>query len=368
MKIPDPVRLPSGSWRIQLRIDGRSISVTEKSRRECSRRASLIKAEYLAGKRQIEAPRPALTLSEAIDRFIVKRSNTLSPSTIMGYRIIHRNRFQSLASRSVFDISASDWILAVNAEALTCSPKTLTNSWRFIKTVLREEAGIQAPAVTLPQIPPNERPFLTADQIPLFLSAISGADVELPALLALSSLRRSEIFALKWANVDLNSRLVHVCAATVPDEHSRLVLKAQTKNRSSSRYVPVMMDRLYELLSEGKRKAPPGAPVVPLYPETVRKRIDRICLANDLPRVGLHGLRHSFASLAKHVDMPEKVTMEIGGWSDPQTMRKIYTHISQQDADRYKNAMAAFYNASPTPVLVHGADSAENAHENAHEN
>lgn len=354
MKIPDPVRLPSGSWFIQLRLGGRSVSVTDRNRRECSRRASLIKSEYLAGKRQIEAPRPALTLFDAIDRFIVKRSNTLSPSTIMGYRIIQRNRFQSFAPRSVFDISASDWILAVNAEALTCSPKTLANAWRFIKTVLREEAEIQAPSVTLPQIPPNERPFLSADQIPLFLSAVSGSDVEIPALLALSSMRRSEIFALKWANVDLRSRLVHVCAAAVPDEHSRMVLKAQTKNRSSSRYVPVMMDRLYDLLVDGKSKAAPGSPVVPLYPETVRERINRICLENDLPRVGLHGLRHSFASLAKHVEMPEKVAMEIGGWSDPQTMRKIYTHISQQDADRYKNAMAAFYN-SPS----------ENANENA---
>lgn len=35
--------------------------------------------------------------------------------------------------------------------------------------------------------------------------------------------------------------------------------------------------------------------------------------------------------------------MEIGGWADPQTMRKIYTHISQKDAERYKNAMSEFY-------------------------
>jgi spore coat polysaccharide biosynthesis protein SpsF (cytidylyltransferase family) len=36
--------------------------------------------------------------------------------------------------------------------------------------------------------------------------------------------------------------------------------------------------------------------------------------------------------------------MQIGGWSDYQTMRKIYTHISQKDADSYKNAMSEFYN------------------------
>ena len=29
--------------------------------------------------------------------------------------------------------------------------------------------------------------------------------------------------------------------------------------------------------------------------------------------------------------MPEKVAMQIGGWANDQTMKKIYTHLSQSD-------------------------------------
>lgn len=35
--------------------------------------------------------------------------------------------------------------------------------------------------------------------------------------------------------------------------------------------------------------------------------------------------------------------MEIGGWSDLGTMRKIYQHIAQDDITRYQTEMAQFY-------------------------
>jgi len=57
----------------------------------------------------------------------------------------------------------------------------------------------------------------------------------------------------------------------------------------------------------------------------------------------VHGLRHSFASLAYHLNIPEKITMEMGGWSDPGTMHKKYTHIAKSDISRYQTAMADFY-------------------------
>ena len=51
MKLPEPRRLASGNYFIQLRLGGESISITESSRAACIREARAIKAEYLAGKR-----------------------------------------------------------------------------------------------------------------------------------------------------------------------------------------------------------------------------------------------------------------------------------------------------------------------------
>lgn len=51
MKLPEPRKLPSGNYFIQLRLGGESIPVTEPNRAACIREARAIKAEYLAGKR-----------------------------------------------------------------------------------------------------------------------------------------------------------------------------------------------------------------------------------------------------------------------------------------------------------------------------
>jgi len=100
------------------------------------------------------------------------------------------------------------------------------------------------------------------------------------------------------------------------------------------------MDELYDAL---KREEEPTGLVVKCSPDTIRGQVNRVCEKNGLPLVGVHGLRHSFASLAYHLGVPEKVTMEIGGWSDSQTMRKIYTHIAQSDMKRYEAQFADFF-------------------------
>ena len=101
-----------------------------------------------------------------------------------------------------------------------------------------------------------------------------------------------------------------------------------------------MIDELWNALSAAENKT---GFVYTGHPDTLRRQVNRVCAANGLPEVGVHGLRHSFASLAYHIGMPEKVTMEIGGWSDNQTMRKIYTHVAQSDRSKYANAMADFF-------------------------
>jgi integrase len=226
-----------------------------------------------------------------------------------------------------------------NDEARECAPKTLKSAWGLISSVLRA-VNVLPPKITLPQVPPNERPFLEPEEIPQFIKAVSGTSLEIPALLALSSMRLSEICALTWSNVDLKKRCIYVRGAKVPGADQKFVQKQTNKNRSSTRTVPIMIDELWNALSATEDKT---GLVYMGHPDSLRRQVNRLCKANSLPEVGVHGLRHSFASLAYHIGMPEKVTMEIGGWSDNQTMRKIYTHVAQSDRSKYANAMADFF-------------------------
>lgn len=351
MKVPKARKLDSGSWFIQLRLGGESIPVTAPSEKDCIKQAGLVKAEYLAGKRKpSEAPAEKLpTLGEAIDTYIETRQNILSPSTIRGYKTIRKNRFRDYMDVSLSDIDRAEWIEICNKEAVLCSAKTLKNAWHFVTTVIREITQKEPAKVSLPQVVSNERPFLDPTQIKAFVKAVEGTEVEIPALLALSSLRRSEICALRWENIDLKKRCIQVKGAAVFNEDQKLVQKKENKNKSSARFVPIMIDELYVALDKKKQNV---GFVVTCNPNTIWSRINRICERNALPKVGVHGLRHSFASLAYHLGVPEKIAMEIGGWSDNQTMRKIYTHVAKSDMERYETKLTEFF---------------KNANENANE-
>lgn len=327
---------------MRLRLGGESIPITARTEKECIRQAQLIKAEYKAGKRKPEkiVEKKLPTLSEAIDNYIDARKSSLSPATLREYGAIKRNRFQGLMGRSLSDLSDRDYITACQQEAAQVSAKTLKNAWGFIRSVVGETTGSPPPNVTLPQVVPNERPFLDADQIRVFIQAVHGTSVEIPALLALSSLRRSEILALRWENVDLKHRRILVKGAKVPGPTGSMVEKPENKNRSSTRYVPILMDELMDALTAIQQ---PTGHVVKCSANTMWTNINKICEAHKIPKVGVHGLRHSFASLAYHLNIPEKITMEIGGWSDNQTMRKIYTHIGQKDMEKYIDAFGGFF-------------------------
>lgn len=345
MKLPTPRKLPSGNWFIQLRIGGQSVSITEATEKACVRRAQLVKAEYQAGRKTAQSKEKSLTLSQAVDKYIESRENILSPSTIRGYRTIQRTRFQAYIDK---DITKIDYQKMCNDEARICAAKTLTNAWRFVCSALRF-SGYNPPSVSLPQVVVADRPFLTPDQVKIFVDAAKGDPCEIPALLALSSLRRSEIVALRWENIDLKNKIIKVSGAAVYDDDFRLIQKKENKNKTSARTIPILMPELWEALERVEDKI---GLVCTKRPNTLWCGINRICKRANLPEVGVHGLRHSFASLAYHLGVPEKITMEIGGWADHNTMRKIYTHIAKQDVDRYKTKLQDFF---------------ENANKNANE-
>lgn len=367
MKVPEPRRLPSGSWFIQLRLGGESIPVTSTSKQVCIKEAQAIKAEYLAGKR---APKPeplpeVPLLTVAIDNYLDKKSNTLSPSTIRGYRAIQKHRFQAVMQRPVDCIQDSEWQGLINAEMALASPKTVVNAFKFLRTVIRQQTGHEIPmnGLTLPSVPPADTAFLTADEIPQFVDAIKGSRVAVAALLALSSLRISEISALKWENIPKNPTFIKVSGAVVRGYDTAWVRKKQNKNRTSTRSVPILIPELSEAI---ERLRKPSGPIMDYDQDTLRVEVHKACQRAKITDVTVHGLRHSFASLSYHLQVPEKIAMEIGGWSDPGTMHKIYTHIAQSDITRYQTAMADFYSKKREENANENANNEEHTLKNQH--
>lgn len=337
MKLPEPKKRKGGTWYIQLRLNGVSHYVNGSTAKECRDKARLLKSEYSAGVREIKKGVP--TLKEAIDRYIEKRRNTLSPSTIDGYRRIQKNRFPSVM---VLPIDAkTDWQAVCNSEALLCSPKTLRNAFRFVVSVLGEN-GINAPKVTLPPLNTNPRQWLEPEQIPKLIAAAVGTPSALPVMLALHSLRRSELLAVTWDDIDLAAGTIRVSGAVVQNELHHFVTKETNKTATSTRTVPIMIPELRAALEAVPPEDRTGR-LIPYAPHYIAELVNKACARAGVPEVGTHGLRHSFASLAYHLGMSELETMELGGWADAGTMRKIYTHLSQRDKEKAQNKMRSFY-------------------------
>lgn len=337
IRIPTARQLPSGNWFVQLRIDGQSISITEPTEREAISRAMAIKDGIIQYKKVPMADR---TLTQAIDLWIADNEHRLSPATIRGYVTCQKNGFKTLMPMKCGKITDKVIASAINRECKNYSAKTVENRWRFIAQVLEWATGERfTPA--LPQVVVEAPEFLDKEDLNTFLKSIKGQNVEITALLAISSLRRSEMAALNWdeGDIDLKNRWIHVRGAMVPDKDHKMIIKVTNKNSVSRRDVPII-DPLFEALSAVENK---HGRVVPQHPATMLNRINKACRVAGVPEVGCHGLRHSFASLCHILNVPPQVAMEIGGWADRATMDRIYTHVSKRTKDSYQNKFTNYF-------------------------
>ena len=328
IKVPKPRQLKSGKWNIELKAEG--WSTTENTAEECIVKAKAVRAGFIEAKKNA----PKMTVGEAMQRYIDRRE-LRSPSTLYGYKTIMNSRFQDVVD---CDINSVDWQNVLNEEAKKVAPKTLKNAWSFVHAAMAD-AGVTPPNVVLPQTVKKDMPWLDYEQINIFLDAIRGTSGELGALLGLHSLRRSEILAITVDKIDRKRKIIRVEGSVVRGKDGKMVEKETNKTSASRREVPIVIPRLLELIPE----APPGTQLVQYKANALYDKVNRVCAKAGLPKVGVHGLRRSFASLAYHLKWDMLTTMRIGGWDDDKIVREIYTKLAAKDIDKNVVKMRKFY-------------------------
>lgn len=325
IKVPEPRQLKSGAWNIELRKEGESI--TEPTREACLARARAVRAGFVKKEKTL----PKLPLKTFLRAYIDAAEPSLSPSTVSGYESIWENRYQDYMDK---DIGSIDWQAMVNQDIGDVAPKTVRNDWGLI-TAAFDYSGIPRPKVKLPAVPKSDKDFFDFEQIPIFLEAVKGRKCELACLLALHSLRMSEIMAIKQTSIV--DGFIQVRGAVVRNKDNQYVYRELNKTDRSRRDVPVMIPRLTEIWpAEGEQ------PVFQKH-SAANSMLQDVCEKAGLPVLSMHELRHSFASLAWHLKWDMMTTCAIGGWSNTDTVQKIYTHLSQKDKNTNIERMKRFY-------------------------
>lgn len=337
MKVPKPRKLKSGTWFLQLRLNGVSIPVTGRTEAECANNASLIKAEHKTGKRQISKDKTTVTLDKLLTDYITKYEKVLSPSTIRGYESIRKNRFPDYIGKPVKRIK---WQEMINTELETKSEHTVKNGWGAI-TVAMRDAGIPVPPVKLAKVPVHELPYLTPDEIKLFLKAAEGDKAEIEMLLELHGLRESEcMYVVRNNGINLKRHEINITGAVVPGKDHKFIEKETNKNYTSTRTVPIMIPRLEELVKYHQSN---GIPIKTHSASALLSHVNKCCERAGVTQVGNHGLRRSFSTLCFSKGIPILQVQAWGGWKDYQTLYRHYIKIIDEDKAKNKKTVTDFF-------------------------
>lgn len=196
------------------------------------------------------------------------------------------------------------------------------------------------------ELPPEKKPdpkFLAEKQVRQFLDVARGHRLYAAFLLDLGTdLRRSELLALRWQNVDLEAGTLRVMKGIGQVKGN--LLYQPPKNETSWRTVPMPRAVLPELkrwkVRQNQEKLLLGEAYhdsglvfakedgTLLKPRTFYDHFKRLAeKAELLSGVTLHSLRHTFGTLLLQYGVHSKVVQELMGHSDYSVTMDTYSHV-----------------------------------------
>lgn len=371
------IRVSCGYENGQKRMIKRTIqldpSMTKNAQlKEAEKQTALIMAEYEAGKVACSKRMTVRELSEMWMESYIKPRN-LSPKTVYGYqyllesRIIPRlgrayvqdvrpallNRFYASMRNEKTTHTKSGHLSGTTQKRyhqVLNSMFTCAVRWQII--AVNPVTAIEPPRADTKEITPY-----TAEQSLLLLEALEGEMKLWKAVVYVAlyaQLRRGEIAALDWSCVDLDNGEINTkqSAIYIPGEGTT-IKKPKTKASNRSVSVPqCVVDALRDWKKEqaavrlmaGEEWRECGAVFTNEYGErlhvdSITKWFDRFLARNNLPRIRLHDLRHTGASLLISAGMDIETVKNRLGHSRASTTMDIYGHAYKENDKKAANAL-----------------------------
>lgn len=327
-------KLPSGQWRALVYdyTDANGKRHYESFTADTKKEAEFLAAEFALTKK--ERIKNNQTVAEAIDMYIERRTNILSPASIRGYKQMYKY-YGELSALRLKNLKQRDVELWVNGFSKTHSPKTVRNAYGLLKSVLAEYAPSLSINVKMPQKVKPTYHVPNDSEIKQIISYYKEHDTDMLLavyLAAFGTMRRSEICGLTAD--DVSGDTVHVRSAMVKDENREWKIKT-TKTVSSDRYVQLPSFVIESLPKSGR--------IVKVNPDYITHTFGRTLKRLGIPSFRFHDLRHYSASILHAIGIPDQYIMARGGWSSDAVLKQVYRGIIDDYNQRYNNVANDYF-------------------------
>jgi integrase len=302
------------------------------------------------------------TLGEWLDRWMVNyKKGELRPSTYESYEIHIKTHIKPALGNTPMSKLQANTLQAFYNEKLT-SGRTdgqgglSTRIVRYFHAIIRQAlqqavkegllARNVADATSPPTIKNKQMQPLTEAGLLKFLRVAKDDRLFAAFLLAATTgLRRAELLGLCWDCVDLEKGVIAVRRQLL-DLKTGLVLDDTVKTKSGKRNIALTNDAIRELKAHQERQLQEKLLAGEIYqdnglvfckedgtylgPDAFTKLFQRYLAQAGLPRVRLHDLRHTHATLLLQRGVPAKMVQERLGHSSITMTLDLYSHVTPE--------------------------------------
>jgi integrase len=295
-------------------------------------------------------------LAGARDGSIRTRSgDQFKPSTLRGYEEALRTRIlPALGGAKLSEVTRTDvQDLADRLLAEGLDPSTIRNALMplrvlYRRAVARGEVGLNpTTGLELPAVRGRRDRIASRREAHELLAALDADDRALWATAFYAGLRRGELMALRWEDVDLAAGLIRVERSYDP----RAAEYIEPKSRAGKRRVPIAAALREYLIAHRLRSGRAAGlvfgrdAVTPFDPWQVNARARRAWKRAGLTRIGMHEARHTFASLMIGAGVNAKALSTYMGHASITITLDRYGHLMPGNEEEAAGLLDAYLQA-----------------------
>lgn len=285
------------------------------------------------------------------EEWLKYKKNTVKKSTYYNYSYsVAKYLYPSFAGKNITKIKNYNNFIEELSDTL--SPKTVRDIVTKLKEIINfyeeeHNTKLNIKKMSLPKMNKKEIQILSnKEKQKLEKYCIQQNDLKsLGILICLNTgLRVGEVCALRWENVDFETRRIHV-EKTIEriyskEENKTIVIIDTPKSITSVRTIPIN-SKLYNILKQirGKSKKTDfvltGSSEHYVEPRNYQYHFKEILKRNKVKKYKFHTLRHTFATNCIEAGMDIKSLSEILGHADVSITLNIYVHSSDKAKRKY---------------------------------